>query len=164
MRQPGAYLPSEPADPTSAGLVRHDGLRPGESLLAGLRRRVLSRFADHPDGPSAQFRKVLAGSTLLQARGQQMWASHEDAIACALAELLSVDGEDPTPRVLAHQVLSIYPMVLRMVELWTQQDAAPDEVRDRALRLINRAFDILERGLPNSPAPGNAAQESSSST
>jgi len=124
------------------------GHRPGEPLLAGLRRRVLSRFADHPSGPSGQFRKVLAGSTLLQARGQQMWAGHEDAIAHALAGLLGADSEDPTARVLAHQVLSIHPMVLRMVEVWTQQGAAPDEVRDRALCLINRAFDILERGLP----------------
>jgi AcrR family transcriptional regulator len=122
--------------------------RPGEPLLAGLRRRVLSRFADHPGGPSAQFRRVLAGSTLLQARGQQMWAGHEDAIAHALAGLLGTDAEDPTPRVLAHQVLSIHPMVLRMVQVWTQQGVAPDEVRDRALALINRAFDILERGLP----------------
>jgi AcrR family transcriptional regulator len=138
--------------------------RPGEPLLAGLRRRVLSRFADHPGGPSAQFRKVLAGSTLLQARGQQMWAGHEDAIAHALAGLLGVDGEDLTARVLAHQVLSIHPMVLRMVEVWTQQGAAPDEVRERALALINRAFDILERGLSCSLAAGNAGQESSSST
>jgi AcrR family transcriptional regulator len=139
--------------------------RPGESPLAGLRRRVLSRFADHPGGPSARFRKVLAGSTLLQARGQQMWASHEDAITQALAALLGMDGEDPTPRVLAHQVLSIHPMILRMVELWTQRGAAPDEVRDRALRLIDRAFDILERGIPgslaagnDSPSPGNTGQ------
>jgi AcrR family transcriptional regulator len=122
--------------------------RPGEPLLAGLRRRVLSRFADHTGGPSAQFRKVLAGSTLLQARGQQMWAGHEDAIAHSLAGLLGVDGEDPTARVLAHQVLSIHPMVLRMVEVWTRQGAAPDEIRDRALALIDRAFDILERGVP----------------
>jgi AcrR family transcriptional regulator len=128
--------------------------QPDEPLLAGLRRRVLSRFADHPDGPSGQFGKVLAGSTLLQARGQQLWAGHEDAIAQALAERLSADREDLTARVLAHQVLSIHPMVLRMVEAWTQQGATPDEVRDRALRLINRAFDILERGvsLPSAKA------------
>jgi hypothetical protein len=31
--------------------------------------------------------------------------------------------------------------------VWAQQGAAPAEVRDRALRLINRAFDILDRGL-----------------
>jgi len=121
--------------------------RPGEPLLAGLRRRVLSRFADHPNGPGVAFRKVMAGSTHLQARGQQMWASHEDAIAGALAERLGASAEDPTARVLAHQVLSIHPMVLRMVELWTQQGDPPDRVRDRALQLINRAFDILEHGL-----------------
>jgi hypothetical protein len=76
-----------------------------------------------------------------------MWSSHEDAITHALAERLGTDDEDPTARVLAHQVLSVHPMVLRMVEVWAQQGAAPAEVRDRALRLINRAFDILDRGL-----------------
>jgi hypothetical protein len=38
-------------------------------------------------------------------------------------------------------------MVLRMVELWTHQGDPPDKVRDRAPHLIDRAFDILERGL-----------------
>jgi AcrR family transcriptional regulator len=121
--------------------------RPDEPLLAGLRRRVLSRFADHPNGPGVDFRKVLAGSTLLQARGQQMWASHEDAIAGALAERLGASADDATARVLAHQVLSIHPMMLRMVELWTEHGEPPAVVRDRALQLINRAFDILEHGL-----------------
>ena len=121
--------------------------RQGEPLLAGLRRRVLSRFADYPNGPGVDFRKVLGGSTHLQARGQQMWASHEDAIARALAEQLGAGEEDPTARVLAHQVLSIHPMMLRMVEMWTQRGDPPDKVRDRALQLINRAFEILEHGL-----------------
>jgi hypothetical protein len=121
--------------------------RPGEPPLAGLRRRELSRFADHPFGPGARFRKVLASSIRLQAREQQMWAGHEDAIAAALAERLGAGREDPTPRVLAHQVLSIHQMTVRMAEVWTQQGAGPDEVRDRALQLINRAFDITEHGL-----------------
>jgi AcrR family transcriptional regulator len=121
--------------------------RPGEPLLAGLRRRVLSRFSDHPDGPGVGFRRVLAGSTHLQARGQQMWASHEDAIAAALAGQLGAGAEDPTARVLAHQVLSIHPMMLRMVEMWTERGDPPGVVRDRALQLINRAFDVLEHGF-----------------
>lgn len=118
--------------------------RSGEPVLAGLRRRELSRFANHPNGPSAQFRKIFAGSTHLQARGEQMRADHEDAVASALAERL---GDDLTARALAHQVLSTHRMVVRMVEVWTQQGAAPSEVRDRALNLVNRAFDILERGI-----------------
>jgi len=121
--------------------------QPGEPLLAGLRRRELSRFADHPLGPGARFRKVLASSIRLQAREQQMWSGHEDVIAQALAEGLGAGREDPTARVLAHQVMGIRPMALRMAEMWTQQGVAPDEVRERVLRLINRAFDILERGL-----------------
>jgi hypothetical protein len=37
-------------------------------------------------------------------------------------------------------------MVRRMAAAWTKQGASPDEVRDRALRLVNRSLDILERG------------------
>jgi AcrR family transcriptional regulator len=121
--------------------------QPGQPLLAGLRRRVLARFAGHPDGPTGTFRKVLAGSTRLQARGQQMWASHEDAIARALAEQPGAEVDDLTARVLAHQVLSIHPMILRMAELWAGQGTGPEQVRELAQRLINRAFDILEGGL-----------------
>jgi AcrR family transcriptional regulator len=121
--------------------------QPGEPLLAGLRRRLLAAFADHPRGPGSTFRKVIAGSTRLQARAQQMWASHEDAVAAALATELGADDDDLTARVLAHEVLSIHLMTRRMVEVWAQQGASPDEVRDHSLRLINRAFDILDHGL-----------------
>lgn len=122
--------------------------RPGEPALAGLRRREVSRFSGNPNGPSAQFRKIVAGSTHLQARSERMWAEHEDAVTAALAGRLGVDDEDPTARVLAHQVLSAHRMVVRMAEVWNQQGMAPDEVRNRALALINRTFDILEHCLP----------------
>jgi AcrR family transcriptional regulator len=115
----------------------------GEGLLAGLRRRSLGRFADYPGGQTAHFRTVLAGSALLQARGQQLWARHEDAVAGALA----ADVDEVTARVLAHQVFSIHPLALRMVERWTEEGAGPDEVRERVLGLIGRAFDLLDRSV-----------------
>lgn len=122
--------------------------RPGESVLAGLRRASLGRFRDHPHGRTTQFRRVMAGSAALQGRGQQMWAAHEDAIAWALADLLGLDAaEDPTPRVLAHQVLSVHPLALRMAEEWAEQGVPGEEARERVLAVINRSFDILERGL-----------------
>ncbi|WP_327139224.1 TetR family transcriptional regulator [Nocardia sp. NBC_01327] len=120
---------------------------PEESILAGLRRRALFRFSDHPNGPGGHFRKVLAGSTTLQARGQQMWADHEDALTLGLAELLGTAPDDPTPRVLAHQTLSVHSMTVRMVDIWTRAGIPGPEVRERALGLINRSFDILDRGL-----------------
>lgn len=113
---------------------------PGEPLLAGLRRWELSRFTDHPNGPGVHFRRVLAGSPILQARGQQMWAFHEDAVARALA----AEVDDLTARILAHQVFSLHPLTLRMVEKWTQDGVPPAEVRARALTLVNRAFDLLD--------------------
>ncbi|MGZ0145850.1 TetR/AcrR family transcriptional regulator [Kribbella sp. WER1] len=117
--------------------------REGESLLAGLRRSAVGRFADHPSGPTVHFRRVLAGSALLQARGQQLWASHEDAVAGALA----ADVDELTAKVLAHQVFSIHPLALRMAERWTVEGASPEEVRDRVVALINRAFDLLDRSV-----------------
>ncbi|TDW22573.1 TetR family transcriptional regulator [Kribbella kalugense] len=117
--------------------------RDGESLLAGLRRRSLGRFADHPSGATAHFRKILGSSALLQAKGQQMWAWHEDAVAAALA----TEVDELTARVLAHQVFSIHPLALRMVELWTQEGVEADEIRDRVVALINRAFDLLDRSV-----------------
>ena len=118
---------------------RHEG----ESLLAGLRRRSLGRFADHPNGPSTHFRRVLAGSPLLQAKGQQMWAWHEDAVAAALAE----EVDELTARILAHQVFNIHPLALRMVERWTEEGLEADEIRERVLALVNRAFDLLDRSV-----------------
>jgi AcrR family transcriptional regulator len=120
---------------------------PGESVLAGLRRRSLLRFEDHPHGRTAKFRRVMAGSAALQGRGQQMWAAHEDAIAAALADLLGAAPADPTPRILAHQVLDVHPLALRMAEQWTAEEMPDDRVRERVLDLINRSFDILEQGL-----------------
>jgi len=118
---------------------------PGEPLLAGLRRRALARFADHPSGPTTQFRRVMAGSAALQGRGQQMWARHEDAIATTLAELGGLDAT--TALVVAHQVLSVHPLALRMVETWTEEGRTPDDVRARVLALIDRGFDLIETGL-----------------
>jgi AcrR family transcriptional regulator len=118
---------------------------PEESPLAGLRRRALARFADHPSGPSTQFRRVMAGSAALRGRGQQMWAQHEDAVAVALAELHALDAV--TAVIVAHQVLAVHPLALRMVERWTEEGVPPDAVRTRVLALIDRAFDLVERGL-----------------
>jgi AcrR family transcriptional regulator len=120
---------------------------PSEPPLAGLRRRALARFSDHPSGPSTQFRRVMAGSAALQGRGQQMWAQHEDTIAAALTEVGGLDAM--TALVVAHQVLAVHPLALRMVERWTTQGAPPEDVRARVLVLIDRAFDLIEQGLPN---------------
>ncbi|RZU10288.1 TetR family transcriptional regulator [Kribbella rubisoli] len=115
----------------------------GESLLAGLRRRSLGRFADHPNGQPAHFRRVLSGSPLLQAKGQQMWAWHEDAVADALA----AEVDELTARILAHQIFNIHPLALRMVERWTEEGLEADEIRERVLALVNRAFDLLDRSV-----------------
>lgn len=128
---------------------------PGESVLAGLRRRSLYRFSDHPRGAVGRFRHVMTGSATLRGRGQQMWEAHEDVIAHALAELLGTEPGDPTPQILANQVLNVHPLALRMAEQWVNEGIEGDEVRARVIELIDKAFDILERGIA---APGDGVE------
>ena len=120
---------------------------PGEPVLAGLRRRSLSRFDQQSDGATSRFRRVMAGSAVLQGRGQQMWAAHEDAIASALAQAMDTPADDPTPQVLASQALGIHPLALRMAERWSEGGLPAEEVRGRVLDMINRWYDVLEQGI-----------------
>ena len=90
---------------------------------------------------------MITGSAALQGRGQRLWAAHEDAIAGALADLLGIPAPDPAPQILAHQILGIHPLALRMAELWSTQDVPDEQVKQRVLDLIERSFDLLEAGL-----------------
>lgn len=126
---------------------------PGEPVLAGLRRRALARFADHPS-PHTDFLRVMADSNTLQAHGQRIWATHENAITEALAGLLNTPPDDPTPRVLANQTLNIHPLAIRMADQWTRQGLPLEQVRTHITQLINRAFDILDPSKPP-PQPPN---------
>ncbi|MBY8888718.1 TetR/AcrR family transcriptional regulator [Streptomyces sp. PTM05] len=120
---------------------------PGEPPLAGLRRRVLARNGDRPTGPGVAFRRVMMGSLHLQARGQQMWTRHETAIAQGLAELWGLPEGDPTALVVAHQVLSLHPLALRLTEEWAAAGMPAQEIDARVRRLIDRGFDLIESGL-----------------
>jgi AcrR family transcriptional regulator len=110
--------------------------------LIGLRDYVHERAATRPDGPSAAFRAIVAGSVRLQVRAEQMRARHEDAVAAVLANRLGGHATDPTPAIVAHQVLAIQPLASRR---GGDQSA-----------LIDRAFQLIEAGLrldASTPAP-----------
>jgi hypothetical protein len=55
--------------------------------------------------------------------------------------------DELTARILAHQVFNIHPLALRMVERWTEEGLEAEEIRDRVLALVNRAFDLLDRSV-----------------
>jgi AcrR family transcriptional regulator len=118
--------------------------RRDEAPLAGLRRRVRSRYAGRP-GPDSLFRRVLVESTVLQARAERLRTEVEDALASALEVQLGLAGD--LARVVAHQTLGVLPLTNRMVDVWIRQGAPPEEVERRAATLIDRSFDILEHGL-----------------
>ncbi len=88
-------------------------------------REALARCAKGAAGPGADFRRVYMGSTLLQARAQQMRARHEDAVAAALTARLGLVTGDPVPRLLAHQVLDVPPLAFRLARRYAWPTRAP---------------------------------------
>jgi AcrR family transcriptional regulator len=120
---------------------------PGEPVTAGLRRRLLAHYTDRPAALGPPSSGVMMGSPRLQARGQQMWARHEDAVARALAEALGTPEDDPTPIVVARQVLAVHPLALRLTEQWTAEGVPAGEIEARVVRLVHRSFDLIDAGL-----------------
>ena len=123
---------------------------PEGSPLAGLRAHVQARNAGPPSGPSAAFRAVIAGSTLLQVRAEKMRNGHAAALAEALAARLGCAAADPTPQIVAHQVLAIPSLASRVARERLAAGAPAGRVTEQVRDLIDRAFDILERGLARS--------------
>jgi AcrR family transcriptional regulator len=102
--------------------------------LVGLRAYVRERCVLRPNGPGAGFRAIVAGSTRLLGRAEQMRSRHEDAVAAVLATRLAAAADDPTPAIVANQVLAVQPLAVR-------------HAGDTAA-LVDRAFDLIEAGLP----------------
>ena len=137
---------------------------PDASAPAGLRRRSPHRFQDHPQGPPPGSGGH-GGQRGPRGRGQRVSATHEDAVATALAGALGTPPGDPTPRIPARQVLAVRPPALRTAERWSGQGPPGAQVKQRLPDLVNRSFDLLEPGLAGleppavrGSAPGGAGQ------
>jgi hypothetical protein len=107
-------------------------------------REALARCAKGAAGPGTDFRRVYMGSTLPQARAQQVRARHEDDVAAALTARLGLPAGDPVPRLLAHQVLDVPPLAFGLAETARLAGAGAADIRRRTEQLVNYAFDIWE--------------------
>jgi AcrR family transcriptional regulator len=115
--------------------------------LAGLRQHVIDRNAERPAGVGAAFRQIVAESVRLQVRAEQMRSHHEAVLAAALAQHLGCGDDDPTPTVLAHQVLAIPPLANRITRQRLDAGVPEADIVVEVRHHINRSFDILERGF-----------------
>lgn len=157
----GAYETMETALTRLAG-SRQAGEPVGVFLRRSLQEGIEQLVREGPGSRAdhaywAGVRRVLQGSQALQvraaqqARGSGMKA--EDALAASLAEDVSAAPDDPTPRLVASQVLALYSAVLMEAERLRRSGKSPDEVRAHFERAAEAAVRILERGIGKFGAP-----------
>jgi len=115
--------------------------------LAGLRAHLQAKTAARPTGPSDKFHAIVAASIRLQVRSQHMWIRHERAVAVALRARLGLPADDVTPIVIAHQVLAMPALTIRYARDRLAEGLPADRVETELRALIDRAFDLMERGI-----------------
>jgi AcrR family transcriptional regulator len=140
------------------GLAR--SRHPGESVIAFFRRSVhecIEQLSHEGRGSRADHaywagvRQVLHGSQALQVRAAQMARgsamSAEDDLAASLAEDVAAKPDDPTPRLVASQVLALYSSLLMEAERRRRAGQSREKVRAYFKSAAEVALRILEHGL-----------------
>jgi AcrR family transcriptional regulator len=135
------------------------GRRPGESVIALLRRSLTETIDRLDEGTDrrediaywAGLRHVLLGSRALQIRAVQIARgaalAAESALAASLAEDVAAGPEDPTPRLVASQVLALYSTLLMQAEQRRRAGQRPEELRAFLRAAAEIALQLLERGI-----------------
>jgi AcrR family transcriptional regulator len=115
---------------------------PKTSVLDALRDHLRARVLRVAPAHRTKFMKLVLGTPALSDYWQKMWMRHEHALARALAKDLSLPEEDLWCSAIAHFVL---------------EAAALSERSPRPSRMLEVAFDILERGWQRSGSAGARA-------
>jgi AcrR family transcriptional regulator len=135
------------------------GRKPGEPVVAFLRRHLTETIEnsgkksrdrtdlEHWNG----VRRVLLGSPALQVRAVQRARGAgqvaEDALAQALANDTAVEPDDPTPRLVANQVLALYSAVCFEAERRRRLGQRAEVIQEALATTAEIALDLLERGI-----------------
>lgn len=125
--------------------------RPGESAIAALRRDFHDaldqqdwRYGLTPG--AAEFFRMVNDSPVLMARLRQMGELRDEYLAGVLADETDADPDDPTPRLVAAQLVAVIKVAsgeyLRRRVAGESVDASLPHVRAAA----DRAFDLVESG------------------
>jgi AcrR family transcriptional regulator len=131
--------------------VRH---RPaGTSVVAAIRDHVLEpRGALASDDPAliarvAQAARIIAGSTALQTREQQIIDRATNALAEIIAEETSSRAHDIKPWFLANALMGVNRAITRTAHQYAQQGRSGPSIARTVLSQARQAFDVLEQGL-----------------
>jgi AcrR family transcriptional regulator len=122
--------------------------RPGESLLAAIRRDFLDRVAraDVTLGLSSpEFARMIENSPVLAGRGLEMVYQREQALGDAIAAETGTD--DLQQRVVAALLASVYQVIYTEGSRLSKAGLPRQEICARLAAAAVRAFDLLEPSL-----------------
>lgn len=124
---------------------------PGDSALDAIHRQF-KRHLSLPEGPSVvadleAFRRTFEENRTVQARLTLMWERYE----IALAELLAIEADaepyDPSPRLVAAQLVSLF-RLFTSGEVHRYVGAHAPEAKESALaRWLDRSIDLVGNGV-----------------
>jgi AcrR family transcriptional regulator len=124
----------------------------GQSAIEALRRDFFSALEERDwrygiTGGAPDFFRMVSESPALVARARQMQELREDYLARVLAEETDADPDDPTPRIVAAQLVGLTRAIsaeyLRRRMAGESLEAVLPPIRAAA----RRAFDLIEHGV-----------------
>jgi AcrR family transcriptional regulator len=129
--------------------------RPGEPVIAFLRRHLLEKIEQFHDtshargdhGHRAEVRRVFQGSPALQVRAVHRHRGAEDALAASLAKDAGKGPNDPTPRLVANQVLALYASLFVEAERRRRAGECAKTIHAFLTSAAEAALDLLEHGV-----------------
>jgi AcrR family transcriptional regulator len=139
--------------------------QPGEPVIAFLRRHLLEKIEQFRDmsqgrgdhGHRAAVRRVFQGSPALQVRAVHRQRgsarSAEDALAASLAKDAGKGPNDPTPRLVASQVLALYASLFLEAERRRRAGERAEKTHAFLRSAAEAALDLLEHGIGDYGTP-----------
>ncbi len=133
--------------------------KPGEPVIAFLRRHLfesIEQFRDTPRGRAdheywGAIRQVLQGSPALQVRAAHSQRgsalSAENALAASLARDSGSGPDDPTPRLVASQVLALYASLFLEAERRRRAGESLETIHAFLVSAAEAALHLLEHGV-----------------
>ncbi|GII79621.1 TetR family transcriptional regulator [Sphaerisporangium rufum] len=126
--------------------------RPGESVLAALRRDYLADLDQRhwrsgvPDGAEV-ITRLIDDSPSLSARMRELAERREELLARTLAEELGADDDDPRPALVAAQICAATRRLQADITRRKTAGQGADEIAPSLRAQAELAFDLLEQGI-----------------
>lgn len=123
---------------------------PGTSLVEGFRRvpeAMLARLERYEGVPLVGMAAMISASPALQRRAREVMVTNAEALTHAISEALDVPADSPRAWSVAAALLGLQLGMFRFVVAELRAGRDRDEVVQAARAEVERALELLERGL-----------------